>query len=85
MLNPLVFDKRLRKRPRDSFRMSRPICRCVKHGTVPKLTKFYEMGTNDLLVFLEPLPGFQDETFREELRYFILESSIHRFASIYKT
>ena len=85
MLNPLVFKKRPRERPRDSFRMSRPICRCVTHGTVKKLIKFYEMGTHDLLVLLEPLPGFQDETFRKELRYFILESSIYRCVSIYKT
>ena len=36
-----------RGRPRDSFRMSRPVCRSVKYGIVPKLTKFYEMGTQD--------------------------------------
>ena len=79
MSNPLVF----RKRPLDSVRMSRPICRSVKHGTVHTLTKKYEMGTHDLLAFLETLSGFQDETFREELRYFILESAINRFVRNY--
>ena len=54
------------KRPRDSF---------------PELTNFYEMGTHDLLVFLEPLSVFQDKTFREELRYFVLECSIDRSVS----
>jgi hypothetical protein len=32
-------------------------------------------------VFLEPLSVFQDKTFREELRYFVLECSIYRFVS----
>ena len=54
------------ERPRDSF---------------PELTHFYEMGTHNLLVFLEPLSVFQDKTFRGELRYFVLEYSIYRFVS----
>jgi hypothetical protein len=39
------------------------------------------MGKQDLLVFLEPLSVFQDKTFREELRYFVLECSIYRLVS----
>ena len=33
---------------------------------VSRVDSFLKMGTNDVLVLLEPLSGFQDRTFREE-------------------
>ena len=45
----------------------------------PSRPSFDEMKTHDWLLFLEPFLVFQDKTFREELRYFVLECSIYRF------